>query len=217
MKDYPFYLASASPRRLELLRQLGLDPTVRVQQIDERGAIEAPATTSVDDLVLRLARAKAQAAANAMCVSDAPGVILGADTLVVVDGSPLGKPADAEEAQTMLQRLRGREHSVLTGVWLIRSNDGKATGGVEETRVTFRDYDQRLLEAYVASGEPLDKAGAYAIQGRGALLCSGIEGSWSNVVGLPVERLPGWLFEIGFDIAEMIHWRTGDGQEPVSF
>ena len=114
-----------------------------------------------------------------------------------------------EAIREMLRRLRGKEHSVVTGVWLVRSSEGKSAGGVAETRVTFRDYDTRLLDAYVASGEPMDKAGAYAIQGRGALLCSRIEGSWSNVVGLPVERLPGWLLEIGFDIVEMIRWRSG--------
>lgn len=103
----------------------------------------------------------------------------------------------------MLRRLSGRTHEVLTGVALIRLEDGRASGGVERTRVRFAAYGEQTVQDYVATGEPLDKAGAYGIQGGGARLAEGIEGSWSNVVGLPLERLEGWLREVGVDLADL--------------
>jgi septum formation protein len=132
--------------------------------------------------------------------------VLAADTEVVLDGRVLGKPADAAQASRMLRDLRGREHEVLTGVRLVRTDDGRAAGGVEVTRVRFGDCDDVLIEAYVRTGEPFDKAGAYAIQGRGVLLTAGIDGSWSNVVGLPVERLPGWFAAIGVALGDLVDW-----------
>jgi len=124
-------------------------------------------------------------------------VVLGADTEVVLDGLALGKPRDAVEATAMLRALSGRTHDVLTGVHLLRLDEPRTTTAVRVTRVTFRAYDDRLVHDYVRSGEPLDKAGAYGIQGRGVELVESVDGSWSNVVGLPVEDLEGWLARIG--------------------
>ncbi|HKQ61450.1 MAG TPA: Maf family protein [Candidatus Polarisedimenticolaceae bacterium] len=208
----PLYLASASPRRLELLRQIGLAPRVCPVDVDETVRDGEPP----HELVLRLARLKAHAAGERLAPRSAAGVVLGADTEVVLDGAILGKPRDAADAERMLRRLRGRAHEVLTGVCLLRTDDRRSSGGVDRTRVLFRDYDERTLAAYAASPEPRDKAGGYAIQGRGALLGAGLEGSWSNVVGLPLERLPGWLAELGFDLTAWIDWdptsRRGSGR-----
>jgi septum formation protein len=195
-----FYLASASPRRLELLREIGVDPRCVPADLDEAVAPgESPRRR-----VLRLAEAKGRAVAERLRGEPA-GLILAADTAVVIDGEDLGKPADAAAAETMLQRLRGRDHDVLTGVFLLRTDDGRHHAGVDATLVRFREYDRRTIRAYVASGEPLDKAGAYGIQGRGAaLLVQRIEGSWSNVVGLPLERLPEWMGKIGLDLLDLL-------------
>jgi septum formation protein len=191
------HLASASPRRLQLLRQIGLDPIARPARVEEnvlRG--ESP-----PELVRRLAELKGRTAASRIAPQSGDGaLILAADTAVVLDGDVLGKPKDARQAWDMLQRLRGRTHEVLTGVFLLRTDDGRSVCEHETTRVTFCEYDDAIIRDYVAGGEPLDKAGAYGIQGRGALLARGLEGSWSNVVGLPVERLPRWLDRIGIDI-----------------
>jgi len=202
MSSHRLVLASASPRRLELLRQIGLNPLVMPAELPERAE---PGETALET-VARLARAKGSAVATRLPQGTRPDLILAADTAVVLDGQPLGKPADAAEAETMLRRLRGRTHEVLTAVWLQRTDGTRAASGVESTRVVFRDYDERLLRAYVASGEPLDKAGAYAIQGRGALLAERIDGSWSNVVGFPLEPLPRWLADIGLRLEDMLDW-----------
>lgn len=171
-------LASSSPRRRELLAGLGVDFEVRPAEADETPRPgEAP-----EPLVLRLALAKARAAAR-------PGELaLGADTVVALDGEPLGKPADAAEARAMLARLSGRHHQVWTGVALVERD----AAGVREraravvTDVVFRALSAAEIDAYVESGEPLDRAGAYAVQGGAAGFVASLEGSWSNVVGLPV-------------------------------
>ncbi|ROR34869.1 Maf family protein [Inmirania thermothiophila] len=171
------HLASRSPRRRALLAQIGLEAVVVPADVDESPrAGEAPAAR-----VLRLARAKARAGAAA---APAGAVVLGADTEVVVDGEPLGKPADRAEARAMLARLAGRWHEVMTGVAVVHGG-GEATR-LSVTRVRFRDLDARELAAYAASGEGDDKAGGYAIQGLGAVLVARIEGSYSGVVGLPL-------------------------------
>ena len=141
-------------------------------------------------MVVRLAEAKARAALSRLGPMQHAGLVLAADTAVIVDEHVLGKPADAAEAEAMLRLLRGRSHEVLTGVCLLRIDDCRQTVFVAATAVRFRDFDDAMLRAYVASDEPMDKAGAYGIQGRGALLVEGITGSWSNVVGLPLELLP---------------------------
>jgi septum formation protein len=199
MKAMRVYLASASPRRLELLRRIGIDPVLMPTTLDER----AVAGESPRALVLRLAEAKAREAAGRLAGA-APGIVLAADTAVVIDGVCLGKPASADEAAAMLRRLRGRAHEVLTGVFVMRTQGPRSAGGVDATRVRFRAYDDATIAAYVATGEGLDKAGAYGIQGRGVLLVEHIEGSWSNVVGLPLERLPEWTSDLDVDLWELI-------------
>ena len=122
----------------------------------------------------------------------------------------LGKPASADEALRMLAELAGREHSVLTGVFVIRTDDGRTGGGCATTQVRFRNCDRAWIRAYVASGGPLGKAGGYAIQGRAAILVEGIVGSWSNVVGLPLERLEEWLARIDVSLRGLTDWGSVD-------
>jgi nucleoside triphosphate pyrophosphatase len=199
MGGFRLYLASASPRRLDLLRQLGLSPIVVPAEIDERPLPgELPLA-----MVRRLAETKARAVADGLRPLRSPAVVLAADTEVVVDGEALGKPAGPADAASMLRRLRGREHEVLTGVFLLRTDDARASGGVDSTRVRFRDYDDATIADYVAGGEPLDKAGAYGIQGDGARLVECFVGSRANVAGLPVERLGAWLARIGLDLPRL--------------
>ena len=184
----PLILASASPRRAALLGDAGFAPVVRPASVDERPHPGEPPAAHVG----RIATAKALAVT-------APGDawVVAADTIVVVDRSILGKPRDPEEAAGMLERLSGREHDVYTGVAVRRG--GSVNVAVAVTRVWFRRLDAATIRWYVESGEPMDKAGAYAIQGRGARFVERIEGSCSNVVGLPVAvvdellRATGWV------------------------
>jgi septum formation protein len=170
-------LASSSPRRAELLQAAGLPFVIRVAAIDEtRQPDEAP-----EAYVRRLAVAKARA------VAAAPHeLVLGADTVVVAEAACLGKPADATEAAAMLRVLSGRSHAVLTGVALVRAGDPVAVE-VAATRVTFAPMSEADVAWYVATPEPYDKAGGYAVQGLASRFVTSIEGSYANVVGLPVE------------------------------
>ena len=171
-------LASASPRRAELLKAAGFSFEVRPADVDETPRpAEAPATYA-----LRVARDKAMAADRPIDAADV--WILAADTVVVVDGHILGKPADRSDARRMLSMLSGAVHEVLTAV-VVRHN-GAETSEVVSTRVRFAALTPDEIAWYVASGEPDGKAGAYAIQGLGSRFIDRIEGSWSNVVGLPV-------------------------------
>jgi septum formation protein len=172
-------LASASPRRADLLASAGFAFEIEPVDVDERPLPgEAPAVC-----VRRLAAEKAAQAARRH-----PGaVVLGADTVVVVDGLILGKPADDRDAAGMLARLSGRAHEVLTGVAV--QARGRQLLAVEETVVHFQPLSSEQIAWYVASGEPRDKAGAYAVQGRASRFVTRIEGSYSNVVGLPVARV----------------------------
>jgi septum formation protein len=168
-------LASQSPRRSEILRQAGISFTVRTAEVDESTrAGETPA-----DYVRRLAAAKAHAVEAA-----AGETVLGADTTVVVDGEILGKPADAADARRMLARLSGRRHEVLTGICLRQGE--RSTSEYASTGVVFAAMSDREIDEYVASGEPMDKAGAYAIQGLASKFVERIEGDYFNVMGLPV-------------------------------
>ncbi len=180
-----FVLASASPRRQELLAAAGYTFTVRTADVDETPRSgEAP-----DAYVARLAEAKARAV-----LATQPGaVVLGADTTVVVDGDILAKPEDAVDAARMVGRLQGRAHEVLTGVALVAA--GWSRVAVAATTVWFAPMSAAEIDAYVASGEPMDKAGAYGIQGRAARYVTRIEGSYSNVVGLPVALVHTMLAE----------------------
>jgi len=136
------------------------------------------------EAVARLAARKARAVAARV----AEGVVLGADTVVVLDGEALGKPAGPEEARAMLQRLRGREHEVITGIAVVGAGQGREASRAVVSRVLMARYPDATLDAYVASGAPLDKAGAYAIQDLGGALVARLDGSYSNVVGLPLEE-----------------------------
>lgn len=170
-------LASASPRRHELLRQLGLEFSTRVPEVDEQPLPgEAPQA-----MALRLSRAKASAVLPQL---DSSAVVLAADTVVCVDDDLLGKPVDAADAASMLRRLSGRAHTVVTAVAAGRGSDLRTA--VSSTHVWMRELDASEIDRYVASGEPMDKAGAYAIQGRGAAFVARIDGSYSGVVGLPL-------------------------------
>ncbi len=191
-------LASASPRRKALLLNAGLD--VPVLAADALGAFREPSPEpgeSPKHYVCRAAYAKAEVVAHNMphCV------VIGADTIVVLEHSVLGKPSDEEEAVAMLRRLNGKRHRVMTACALFFPREDarpqSAETFVDSTEVIFGDWPDALLVRYAHSGEPLDKAGAYAIQGLGSFLVSGINGSWSTVVGLPVSRLLKKLLERG--------------------
>ena len=176
-----FILASASPRRVEIMKTLGLDfeaaaPDIVEEQLDG----EAPA-----DFVVRSARAKVDAVASRV----ESGVVIGADTVVVIDGRPLGKPASPDDAREMLRLLSGRWHAVMTGLAVRDVEGAREVAEHDKTLVRFRDLTDEEIDAYVATEEPLDKAGAYAIQGRGMLFVEEIAGNYQNVVGLPAPLL----------------------------
>lgn len=175
----PIILASKSPRRAELLRQIGLSFRVIPAAVDEKNvAADHPA-----DLAMLLAGRKAEAVAAA----GNRGLIIGADTVVFLQGHTLGKPADKEEAFSMLQRLSGKTHHVYTGFTLLDTGGGDVTE-VAATAVTFKELEDWEIEAYVATGGPMDKAGAYGIQDVSSLFVSGIDGCFYNVVGFPLHR-----------------------------
>ena len=180
-------LASQSPRRRDLLDLVRIPHEVRPADIDETlFPGETPEGHSE-----RLAREKAQAIARQL--PDA--VVVGSDTIVVVDGEILGKPKDADDARRMLARLSGRGHTVFTAVAVAR--DSRVAAGVERVPVTFRTLASWEIDAYVATGEPMDKAGAYGIQGYGATIVERIEGDYFAVMGLPLVRLVRLLGEVG--------------------
>jgi nucleoside triphosphate pyrophosphatase len=175
-------LASSSPRRAEILANAGLPFSVLSSAVDESPYPgETPAA-----LVQRLANAKADLV-TARAVG--PAIVLGADTVVVLDDKILGKPRSTEEARHMLRQLSGRTHSVLTGVALIRLPDGERRQFIESTLVHFRPITEEELSSYLATEEPYDKAGAYAIQGQAGRYIPRIEGCYFNVVGLPLSRV----------------------------
>jgi septum formation protein len=191
-------LASGSPRRAEILAAAGIPFEAHPTTIDEsRLPNESP-----DAMVERLALAKARSAAGTLRIAH-QAVVLGADTVVVVDDEVLGKPGTPQRAREMLLRLRGREHLVISGVALLRVTPGKpeAIGdtrvGHETTRVWFTPMTDEEVDDYVATGEPLDKAGAYAIQGRAGRFIPRIEGCYFNVVGLPLARVNQMLGDLG--------------------
>ena len=185
-------LASQSPRRRELLERGGLKEFQVVSpDVDERVGPGLSPARMVEELSLR----KARAAAGKAGPED---VVIAADTVVALDGKALGKPRDREDAFAMLSALSGREHRVYTGVSVLRG--GRAATEHEETAVAFRALAPGEIWGYIATGEPMDKAGAYGIQGIGALLVSGIRGDYCNVMGLPVFRLGRMLREFGIEL-----------------
>ena len=181
----PLVLASASPRRRALLEQLGIPLRIDPSQLDENVRAGEPA----EPYVLRLAREKAEAVG----VRHPDDTVLAADTSVVLDGTVLGKPADADEALAMLRALCGRTHQVMTAVAVAGKGDRLVTAAV-----TFAPADEAALRWYVSTGEPMDKAGAYAVQGIGGFLVERIEGSHSAVVGLPLVETVALLRESGY-------------------
>ena len=185
-------LASQSPRRRELLGQMGIsDFIIRPAQGEEKSAPGLSPAQLVEALSLQKG--------VEVAVSAAPGdLVISADTVVAVDDRVLGKPHSREEAAAMLASLAGRTHTVYTGVTVCR--DGNVLTEHEATAVRFRSLTPGEIAAYVATGEPMDKAGAYGIQGYGALLVEGIEGDYCNVVGLPVCRLGRMLARFGVDV-----------------
>ena len=181
-------LASASPRRLALLQQIGIEATVCPADFDEVSG----SAVQAEDVVLANAVGKCQAVVKTK--GDSLPVIA-ADTVVVAEGVILGKPQDAEDAVAMLKQLSGKTHKVLTGIAV--SYAGEMLAEVCETKVVFRDLTDEEIKNYVATGEPVDKAGAYGIQGKGAVLVEKIDGCYNNVVGLPLTRMQLILAKLG--------------------
>jgi septum formation protein len=176
-----FILASSSPRRAEILtrERVRFEISIPASYNEETNFSDPVAH------VLEASRGKAQSVADQ--VED--GIVLGADTVVVLDGEILGKPKDEDHALFLLKRLSGRTHRVYTGVTLINKPAGKAISDYDLTKVKFNQLDETRIRDYIATGEPMDKAGAYGIQGMGNLLVDHIEGSLDNVIGLPTEKL----------------------------
>ena len=182
-------LASASPRRQELLRRIGVeDFDVRVPRVEE----SCPQGLTPEETVCYISREKAAGAA-ALCTPEE--IFITADTMVFLEGRRLGKPRDEDEALAMLTALQGRRHTVCTGVTVGRGPERLTEA--ESSEVLFRPAAEAELRAYIATGEPMDKAGAYGIQGRGALLVERLEGDFFNVMGLPVLRLSRMLARFG--------------------
>jgi len=194
VSDCRVVLASSSPRRRELLKLIGIAHEVRPANIDETmRPREAPRRHAE-----RLAREKA----SAIATRDPDIITIGADTVVVINRKVLGKPSDAEQAAWMLGMLSGREHTVITAVAVSRGK--KLRSAIEEVRVKFRRLRDDEIEAYIATGEPMDKAGAYGIQGYGATIVERIEGDYFAVMGLPLVRLIGLMRDVG------VIYRFGD-------
>ena len=180
-------LASGSPRRKSLLESIGLNFTVYSPDVDESHKPDEEPS----ELCRRLSRLKAEAGASVY----ADAVIIAADTIVVIDGEILGKPSGREDAAKMLRKLSGREHEVITGVSV--AYGGRVATEDVHTLVKFRELSESEIAAYLETGEPFDKAGAYAVQGKGALLIEGINGDYYNVVGLPLCTLGKMLGTLG--------------------
>jgi septum formation protein len=180
LPDKPIILASASPRRAEILKKIGLDFVVRPSDVDENNAATLPPAEYAVDLAKRKARAVAAHIAT--------GLVIGADTIVVLGNEILGKPASELEAGEMLRRLSGKTHRVFTGFALIDQPSNRETASLEMTEVTFRALEEAEIAAYVRSGEAMDKAGAYGIQDASAVFAERINGCFYNVVGFPLTR-----------------------------
>nr|WP_245590382.1 Maf family protein [Aneurinibacillus terranovensis] len=190
--EVPIVLASSSPRRQELLRGLGLPFTIQPSAADE--TVEDNVTPA--RYVEILAQRKAQAVGR---IQAQRTLVIGSDTVVVLDDNILGKPADEEEAFRMLTCLQGREHTVYTGVCVLDTAGKERTGHVA-TRVFIRPLSEERIRSYIATGEPMDKAGSYAIQGYGATFVSRMEGDYFAVVGLPLHLLSDFLEEFGVQL-----------------
>ncbi|NLW45882.1 MAG: septum formation inhibitor Maf [Firmicutes bacterium] len=182
----PIILASMSPRRFELMSKLGLDFQVIPSDITE---VIPKSSDSPGELVTKLALHKASDVAGKL----EKALVIGADTLVVLEEMIFGKPSGPDEAVNMLKALSGKTHSVYTGIAIIQVSTGQTETGYCETKVKFKPVSTAEIQSYVATGEPLDKAGAYGIQGKGGALVAGIEGCYFNIVGLPLSQLADML------------------------
>ncbi|MGN0107199.1 MAG: Maf family protein [Hominilimicola sp.] len=186
-----FVLASASPRRKELLEKMGLQFSIVVSDADEGSVTrDIPVGLYVQELALLKASATAK-----MLIKNKKAIIIAADTIVTLDGKILGKPDGADGAEKMLSSLSGRTHEVYTGYCVMRMSDGKTVCSSVRTEVKFKTLTEQKIRAYIKSGEPMDKAGAYGIQGLGSMLIEKIDGDYFNVVGLPVSALADTLEE----------------------
>ena len=191
-----FILASASPRRKELLETLGLNFQIITGDADEESVSGEGVPVGI--YVQELALLKAAAAAKYV-LKKKKVIIIAADTVVIQDGRVLGKPRDEKEAYFMLKTLSGKDHEVYTGICIMRVSDGKTCCNSQCTKVLFKDLTDEMIASYIATGEPMDKAGSYGIQGKGSVLVSKIDGDYNNVVGLSTSLLSDMLKE-EFDI-----------------
>jgi septum formation protein len=183
-----FILASSSPRRIDILKKAGIDfEVIFPENIEERNISSDPVSH-----VLELSRKKAESIAKRVIDS----LILGADTIVVLNGEILGKPRDSEEAFKMLKKLSGKEHQVYTGISLVDNKEEKTLSGYQLTKVKFNQLKDKEIKDYIDTGESLDKAGAYGIQGMGNFLVEKIDGDLDNVIGLPLRKLKELLIKI---------------------
>lgn len=189
-------LASTSPRRQELIASLRIPFEIMPSEADEN----TPAGWSPEQIVESLALRKAEAVLHKLTDGQGDGIIVGSDTIVVVDGHVLGKPVDHADAARMLSMLQGRAHFVYTGVACIDQSSGNKQVSHRVTTVKMKSLSADAITAYVKSGEPADKAGSYAIQGLGATIVEGIEGDYFNVVGLPLSLLSDMLSAMGMDV-----------------
>jgi len=196
-------LASASPRRKDLLQQIAVDFLVKASDVTE----DNNQALSPGELVIVQAQQKAEAVAREWfeVINHRQDVVIGADTIVVLDGKVYGKPSSDDEAFSMLSALSGRSHQVITGVAIVRQrsddiNDFEILTAEAITQVTFCSLSKQNIRSYIATGESFDKAGAYAIQGKGSLLVEKIEGDYTNVVGLPLPTLATLLLKVGVDL-----------------
>ena len=180
-------LASASPRRAKLLTDAGVRHVVQATDVDER----LPKKLKASEAVVEVARRKA------MAIPEQDAFVVAADTLVVFEGKHLGKPEDEVEAHSMLRMLSGHTHEVVTGV-VVRSPDGKLVSEAVTTKVTFRELTDAEIDVYIRTGDPMDKAGAYGIQGRAKAFVSKIEGPMDNVIGLPMDVVRKLLASVGW-------------------
>lgn len=189
-------LASASPERRRILERLGIAFDALATGVAE----DNDAALSPRELVARHANAKADAALDEHPDYD---TVIACDTIAECNGRILGSPRTDDEARAMLRQLSGRTHAIISGL-VVAARDGRRAARLVETGVTFRGYDDATIDAYVRTGEPLHKAGAYGIQGLGALLVERVEGSHTNVQGLPVEALAECLAELGYDLMALV-------------
>lgn len=189
----PIILASSSPRREMLLRSIGIEPRIIPSDADE----SYDPSHSPSNIVCALALRKARSVAQEQMAVHETGIIVGADTIVVLAGQVLGKPKSRAHAIEMLSMLQGKQHEVYTGVAIVDARSGITRSDYSKTFVRMKPCSQDKVERYVDTGEPLDKAGAYAIQGLGAMLIDCIEGCYFNVVGLPLSLLSDMLEEFG--------------------